>query len=75
MSGTNREATEQKLNVVSASVNYSTEKAEIILADDSLTAEDLIAQVEGAGSPPPHNGTQASSTTSRQLRQRPQSPP
>ena len=38
-----------KLEGVSASVNYSTEKAKIILTDDSLTPEDLIAQVEGAG--------------------------
>ncbi len=38
-----------KLEGVSASVNYSTEKAKIILTDDSLSPEDLIAQVEGAG--------------------------
>ena len=38
-----------KLEGVSASVNYSTEKAKIILTDDSLTPEDLIAQVEDAG--------------------------
>ena len=38
-----------KLDGVSASVNYSTEKAKIVLTDDSVTPEDLIAQVEGAG--------------------------
>ncbi len=38
-----------KLEGVTASVNYSTEKAKIIITDDSLTAQDLIAQVEGAG--------------------------
>ncbi|MBI4885331.1 MAG: cadmium-translocating P-type ATPase [Actinobacteria bacterium] len=38
-----------KLDGVTASVNYSTEKAKIILADDTLTAADLIAQIEGAG--------------------------
>ncbi|MEP7115412.1 MAG: heavy metal translocating P-type ATPase, partial [Ilumatobacteraceae bacterium] len=38
-----------KIDGVTASVNYSTEKAKITFSDDSLTAEDLIAQVEGAG--------------------------
>ena len=38
-----------KIDGVTASVNYSTEKAKIVLADDSLTAADLIAQIEGVG--------------------------
>ncbi len=38
-----------KLEGVTASVNYSTEKARIISTNDSLTTEDLIAQIEGVG--------------------------
>ena len=38
-----------KLDGVTASVNYSTEKAKIVITDDSLTAADMIAQIEGAG--------------------------
>ena len=71
-----------KLGGVSASVNYSTEKAKIILTDDSVTSEDLIAQVEGAGytaavqRPAPIAGSQSSveaaapADPTRALRQR-----
>ncbi len=38
-----------KLDGVTASVNYSTEKAKIVITDDSLTAADMIAQIEEAG--------------------------
>jgi len=38
-----------KLEGVTASVNYSTEKARIISTNESLTTEDFIAQIEGAG--------------------------
>ena len=38
-----------KIDGVTASVNYSTEKAKIFFADDTLTAADLIAQIEGVG--------------------------
>lgn len=38
-----------KLDGVSASVNYSTEKAKITVTGSTLTTEDLISQIEGAG--------------------------
>ena len=38
-----------KLDGVTASVNYTTEKAKITVTDSTLTPQDLIAQVESAG--------------------------
>ena len=38
-----------KLDGVTATVNYATEKAKINVADAHLTVDDLIAQVEGVG--------------------------
>ncbi|MEO5974057.1 MAG: heavy metal translocating P-type ATPase [Ilumatobacteraceae bacterium] len=38
-----------KLDGVSASVNYTTEKAKITLSGSSLSAQDLISQIEGVG--------------------------
>ena len=38
-----------KLDGVTATVNYATEKAKINVADTHLTVDDLIAQVEGVG--------------------------
>ena len=38
-----------KLDGVTATVNYATEKAKIIVADTHLTVDDFIAQVEGVG--------------------------
>jgi len=38
-----------KLDGVSASVNYSTEKAKITLSGSSLLVQDLISQIEGVG--------------------------
>ena len=38
-----------KLEGVTATVNYATEKAKITVADGHLTVDDLIAQVEGVG--------------------------
>ena len=38
-----------KLDGVTATVNYSTEKAKVTIVDAQLTIDDLIAQVEGVG--------------------------
>ena len=38
-----------KLNGVTASVNYSTEKAKVTMADPSVTVADLVAQVKDIG--------------------------
>ncbi len=38
-----------KLDGVTATVNYSTEKAKVTMVDSHLTIDDLIAQVEGVG--------------------------